>query len=71
MTGNITKAIAAFCPACDTRIRFGEQPRLNDIFDCPECEELFEVVGVSPIVLQWTDDSSLEEDEFKEAVTRW
>lgn len=66
-----TKAITAFCPACDTRIRFGERPRLSDIVSCPECEEFFEVVGLSPIELQWADESSFGEEEFEDGVDGW
>lgn len=65
------KAITAFCPACDTRIRFGERPRLFDIVNCPECEEFFEVVGLSPIELQWADDSSFGDEELEDGDDWW
>lgn len=66
-----TKAITAFCPACDTRIRFSERPRLYDIVSCPECEEFFEVIRLSPIELQWADDSSFEDEYFEDGDDSW
>jgi len=65
------KTIAVYCPACDSRIRFGERPELFDIVICPECEESSEVVGLSPIELQWSDDSSFEDEEFVDGDDRW
>jgi lysine biosynthesis protein LysW len=62
-----TKVITAFCPTCDTRIRFSERPRLFDIVSCPECEEFFEVVRLSPIELQWAYDNSFVDEEIKDA----
>lgn len=65
------KTFVAFCPACDTRIRFDEKPELYDIVTCPECEGVFEVVGLSPIQLDWLsdfagDDEWSDEDEWSE-----
>ncbi len=65
------KAITAFCPACDARIHFSERPRLFDIVSCPECEEFFEVVRLSPIELQWADESSFEDEELEDEDDRW
>jgi lysine biosynthesis protein LysW len=66
-----TKVITAFCPTCDTRIRFSERPRLFDIVSCPECEEFFEVVRLSPIELQWADESSLGDEELEDGDDWW
>ncbi len=58
------KPISAFCPACDTRIRFSERPKLFDLVTCPECDETFEVVGLSPIELDWPSGEGFEEDDW-------
>lgn len=65
------KTITAFCPDCDTRIRFRERPQLYDIVNCPECEEYFEVVGLSPIELQWADENNLDDERFEEDDDKW
>jgi uncharacterized protein YbaR (Trm112 family) len=66
-----TKAITAFCPTCNTRIRFSERPRLYDIISCPECEEFFEVIRLSPIELQWADESSFDDEDFEDGDNSW
>lgn len=50
------KSITVFCRSCLTRIHLTEQPMLFDIVTCPECEEEFEVVSLSPIRLDWPSD---------------
>jgi lysine biosynthesis protein LysW len=53
-----TNSITAFCRACHTRIRFDKRPELFAIVACPECEREFEVVGVSPVKLDWLQSSA-------------
>jgi lysine biosynthesis protein LysW len=53
---NIIKPIVASCKACHTRINFEERPELYDIVICPECDEEFEVVSLSPIRIDWPSD---------------
>ena len=65
------KAITAFCLYCDARIFLVERPQLYDIVSCPECEEFFEVVGLSPIELQWADDSSIGDEELEDGDDSW
>ena len=48
--------LTAYCRACHSRIRFNERPELNDTVVCPECDEEFEVVHLSPIQLDWLSD---------------
>ncbi|MCA9949865.1 MAG: hypothetical protein KDE48_09475 [Anaerolineales bacterium] len=52
--------IAAYCPGCDTQIRFKRQPHRGQLITCPECEDMLEVVQTSPIVLEW----AFEDDEM-------
>ena len=56
------KTITAFCPACSTRIRFAERPKVYDIVVCPECEESFEVSGLTPLRLEWVADYASENE---------
>lgn len=51
-----TNTLSAFCHACHVRIRFAEQPELYDIIICPECDEAFEVINLSPLRLDWPSD---------------
>lgn len=56
--------IVTLCPVCDMRIHITERPRRFDIVSCPECEAIFEIVGLSPIELQWADDSIFKDEDF-------
>jgi lysine biosynthesis protein LysW len=51
-----TNTLTAYCRACHSRIRFGERPEMFDLVSCPECDEVFEVVGLSPVQLDWPSD---------------
>lgn len=55
-------AATAYCRACHARIRFVERPELFDIVVCPECDEAFEVIGLSPIQLDWPSDSGFDDE---------
>lgn len=70
MSREKTRAITAFCPACGTRIRFAERPKIYDIVNCPECEESFEVVGLTPLQLEWVADYD-DEDEWLDDDDEW
>ena len=54
--------MTAYCRACHSRIRLVERPELFDIVSCPECDEEFEVVGLSPIRLDWPSDFDDDDD---------
>ena len=60
------KTMTAFCRACHSRIRFDERPELYEIVTCPECEEAFEVIGLSPIQLDWPSDIA-DNDDWQDA----
>lgn len=56
--------IAAYCPGCDTQIRFKRQPHKGQLITCPECEDLLEVIQTGPITLDWAyDDDDLWNDD--------
>jgi lysine biosynthesis protein LysW len=61
MSKTVKTTLNAICPSCDFHIRFYERPKLRDVIVCPECEESFEVVRLSPLRLDWTD---FEDDDF-------
>ena len=52
----VTKPITVRCRACLTQVRLAEEPVLFDIFSCPECKQAFEVIGLSPIRLDWSSE---------------
>lgn len=58
-----------YCPECDNDINLGRDPNKGQKVSCPSCGAYLEVVGLSPIELDWVfeDDEELEyeyEDEF-------
>ncbi len=60
-----TNVLTAYCRACHSRIRFNERPELYDLVTCPECDEVLEVISVSPIRLDWPSDFG-DDDEWSE-----
>jgi predicted Zn finger-like uncharacterized protein len=59
----MAKILYAYCPECDTRIRFREQPIEGDRVKCSECMENLEVVSTHPIKLDWADDYVTDQDD--------
>jgi lysine biosynthesis protein LysW len=59
--------LTAHCGACHSRIRFDERPELYDIVNCPECDEAFEVIRLSPIKLDWPSDFN-DDDKWPNVV---
>jgi len=68
MSAASIKPIIAICPGCDTRIRFDERPRLNEIVTCPECEGSFEVVRLRPLELDWAYDAAYDDEAWADEV---
>ena len=60
-----TNVLTAYCRACHSRIRFNERPELYDLVTCPECDEVLEVINLSPIRLDWPSDFG-DDDEWSE-----
>jgi predicted RNA-binding Zn-ribbon protein involved in translation (DUF1610 family) len=61
-----TKAKVAYCLACHSRIRFTERVEVYDYVTCPECDEGFEVISVSPIVLDWPTEFGDDDDDWQD-----
>jgi lysine biosynthesis protein LysW len=55
----------AYCPECDSRIRFHSKAQLGQRVICQECGETLEIVRLRPLELDWAYDDS-EEDGFRE-----
>jgi lysine biosynthesis protein LysW len=62
-----------YCPECDGDLKFQSSPRKGDMITCPSCGAYLEVVGLSPIELDWVleedqelEDWDLEDDELEE-----
>jgi lysine biosynthesis protein LysW len=51
-----TSTLTAYCRTCHSRIRFNERPELYDLVTCPECDEVLEIINLSPIRLDWPSD---------------
>lgn len=68
MTKNaVTKPTVGICPACDTRVRFEKAPKMGQFVTCPECENMLEVVRLSPIKLDWAFEEPFEDyDEYED-----
>ena len=62
-----SSTLTSFCRSCRSRILFTERPEMYDIVICPECEEEFEVVGLSPIKLDWPSAFEEYDKEWSEA----
>lgn len=56
----------SYCPDCDTIIPLGSQPRLHQNVSCSSCGAYLQVVGLSPIELDWAfEDEDAMEDEYE------
>jgi lysine biosynthesis protein LysW len=51
------------CPECDSNIVFNKQPSLGQKKKCPECLAELEVIGLSPLELDWPADDYDDYDE--------
>ncbi|MFN2221750.1 MAG: hypothetical protein ACK2UH_04315 [Candidatus Promineifilaceae bacterium] len=65
MTNMKANTLTAFCRSCHSRIRFRERPELYDLVTCPECDEVLEVISLSPIRLDWPSDFG-DDDEWSD-----
>ncbi|KPK88755.1 MAG: hypothetical protein AMJ88_18480 [Anaerolineae bacterium SM23_ 63] len=45
-----------YCPECDVTINLGKSPRKGQRIICFKCGSQLEVVGLSPIELDWAYD---------------
>jgi lysine biosynthesis protein LysW len=57
------KPIIGTCPACDTRIRLKTTSRLGQFVTCPECENMLEIINLSPVKFDWAFDEPFEEED--------
>ncbi|MCA9957706.1 MAG: hypothetical protein R3E31_27585 [Chloroflexota bacterium] len=63
MLDSSANTLIAFCPECDTRIRFHTQPRMGQLVTCRECGEISEVIRVNPVRLDWA--YAEEEEQYR------
>jgi len=64
MSSRATYSISAHCPGCNNEIFFYRSPKLGEFVTCPECEDLVEVVNLSPLSLDWSAEI---DDEWSES----
>ena len=53
------------CTECDANISFSKSPFLGQQKTCPECRSDLEVIGLSPIELDWAYD--YDDDDYDDA----
>jgi alpha-aminoadipate carrier protein LysW len=54
-----------YCPECDSKISLGRDPQEGQKVTCSSCGAYLEVVGLSPIDLDWAFDEN-EDDDWDE-----
>lgn len=52
-----------FCPECDQDIDLGKSPREGQYVTCNGCGAYLQVIGLSPIELDWAGDDSFDYDD--------
>ena len=60
MTTSKKKPVVGACPECDANVAFNKTPFLGQKKTCPDCLAELEVIGLSPIELDW----AYEYDDF-------
>lgn len=61
------KPMLGACPDCDADVVFSKAPYLGQKKTCPECQSELEVIGLSPLELDWAfeyDDYDYDDVEF-------
>jgi lysine biosynthesis protein LysW len=69
MTTSRKSPVIGACPECDANIAFTKAPFLGQTKTCPECLAELEVIGLSPIELDWAyeyDDYADDDMEFSD-----
>jgi lysine biosynthesis protein LysW len=67
----------AKCPSCGSDINVGSQSRMGQMFTCPACGEVSEIVWLDPVELDWPLDDDFagddedETDELLEEPGEW
>ena len=52
-----------FCPECDSEVGLGKTPKIGQKVTCHNCGAFLEIVGTTPIELDWAFD---DEDELED-----
>ncbi len=67
MTSTKKKSIMGACPECDADIVFTKAPFLGQKKTCPVCHTELEVIGLSPLELDWAYeyDEYDDDDEYE------
>lgn len=54
-----------YCPDCDSAVKLGPQARLGQKATCSSCGAFLEVVGLSPVELDWAYDEDEMEIDYQ------
>jgi hypothetical protein len=52
----------AFCVHCDERIDLGAWPRVGQRVVCSHCQARLEIIGLSPIEMDWAYEAPSTDD---------
>jgi lysine biosynthesis protein LysW len=52
------------CPTCQATVKFIGMPVVGERITCGRCGDLFKVVTISPIKLEWAFEDLLEDPEY-------
>ena len=58
-----------FCPDCGQKIDIGPKPKKGQWVSCPHCNADLEIIGISPLELDWAqydEDEDFEDDLWEE-----
>ena len=59
---------SAACASCEAQINVGKKPVVGQHVTCPSCDEVMEVVWLTPVELDWAidDDDDYDDDDYGE-----
>ena len=54
------------CLACDDDVYVGRNPKVGNFVTCRHCEEVFQIIDIDPVLIDWPydeDDDYTDDDE--------
>lgn len=57
-----SKTEVGICPGCGARIRFQTKVQVGEFIICDECGDELEIIGLSPIKLDWAFEDPFDDD---------
>lgn len=62
------KKMKVECLSCDNDIYIGDYPKVNKFITCKSCENVFEIINIDPILIDWPyfDDDYIDDEDLYE-----